>query len=169
MRIPLRRLLSRLTAIALTASVIGPASAATPAGTQLQADDDDDDLCDDDDLEIDPEHIDTEDAALALGRGLAIAMGEMRPLAATHLAATWSLSTDPLRRLSLAVALEWAFPLVGAGLVIDHLARDPDPSIRTAAARAAWIRRPSGGDSGVLERLADDPDPGVRAVVAAAR
>jgi len=159
MKLSLRRLLSRLTAIALTTTSAGPAAAA-PADREL------DELTE---PEIDREHVKTEDAALALGRGLALALGEMRPLAATQLAATWSLSPDPLRRLALGVALEWKFPLVGDALVIDQLSHDPDPAIRCAAARAAWIRRPSGGDLGVLDRLADDPDPQVRSVARAAR
>jgi len=155
-------MLSRLTALALTTSAVGPTSAATIRGSGFE-----DEL--DEDLEIDHEHVEARDAATALGRGLAIALTEMRPLAATQLAATWSLSTDRLRRLALGVALEWTFPLVGDALVIDHLARDPDPAIRAAAARAAWIRRPTGGDLGVLDRLADDPDPMVRAVASAGR
>jgi hypothetical protein len=154
----LRGVLSRLTALAITTSAVGPAAAATTPAARARVDE----LLDDD--EIDREHIDTGDAALALGRGLAIALTEMQPIAATELAATWSLSADPLRRLALGHALEWTFPLVGDAFVIDHLARDPDPHIRAAAARAAWIRRPSGGDLGVLDRLADDPDPSVRAV-----
>jgi hypothetical protein len=158
MTLPLRRLLSRLTAIAVTTTSVGPAAAEPEREL--------DELTD---SEIDREHVEPDDAALALGRGLALALGEMRPLAATQLAATWSLSPDPLRRQALGVALEWAFPLVGDALVIDQLARDADPAIRIAAARAAWIRRPSGGDLGVLERLADDPDPQVRAVALAAR
>lgn len=157
MKLSLRRLLSRLTAIALTTAV-APASAAPV--------DDVDELTD---PEIDREQVEPEDAALALGRGLALALGEMRPLSATQLAATWSLSPDPLRRLALGVALEWTFPLVGDALVIDQLSRDADPAIRAAAARAAWIRRPNGGDLGVLSRLADDPDPQVRSVALAAR
>jgi hypothetical protein len=158
MTVPLRRLLSKLTALALTTSAVGPAVAAPER-----------ELDDITDPEIDREHVDTEDAALALGRGLALALGEMRPLEATQLAATWSLSPDPLRRLALGVALEWSFRLVGDSLVIDQLSRDAEPTIRAAAARAAWIRRPSGGDLGVLDRLADDPDPAVRSVALAAR
>jgi hypothetical protein len=161
-KLPLRSLLSRLTAIALTTSAMGPASAAAPAVIEREMEE----LTE---SEIDPEHVDTEDAALALGRGLALALGEMRPLAATQLAATWSMSPDPLRRLALGVALEWMFPLVGDALVIDQLARDEDPAIRIAAARAAWIRRPAGGDLGVLARLSEDPDPQVRAIAIAAR
>ncbi len=157
----LRRLLSRLTALALSTSAVGPA-VAKPRCDELAA-------IVDDETEIDREQLDTAAAAAALGRGLALAMGELRPIAATQLAATWSLSPDPLRRHALAVALEWPFPLVGDSLVIDHLARDPDPAIRMAAARAAWIRRPTGGDSGVLARLTDDPDPQVRSIAHAAR
>ncbi len=162
-KISLRRLLSKLTVLALTTSVATPAAFA--AAPPCAACDDDSEL--DADLTIDREHLDPRDAALTLGRSLALALGEIRPLAATHLAATWALSADPVRRLSLAYALEWtdtAKPLVGAGLVIEHLASDPDPSIRGAAARAAWARRTTGGDAGVLARLSDDPDPDVRAI-----
>jgi hypothetical protein len=161
MKLPLRSLLSRLTAITLTAAPIGPAAVAAPALIEREIEE----LTE---SEIDPELVDREDAALALGRGLALALGEMRPLAATQLAATWSMSPDPLRRLALGVALEWRFPLVGDALVIDQLSRDAEPAIRIAAARAAWIRRPTGGDLGVLARLADDPDPQVRSVALAA-
>jgi hypothetical protein len=158
MKLSLRRLLSRLTSIALTTGALGPAAAAPEREIEELTD-----------AEIDREHVETDDAALALGRGLALALGEMRPLEATQLAATWSLSPDPLRRLALGVALEWSFPLVGDSLVIEQLSRDGDPAIRCAAARAAWIRRPSGGDLGVIDRLADDPDPQVRSVALAAR
>ncbi len=162
MKLPLRSLLSRLTAIALTTTAIGPAAASAPAVIERELEE----LTE---SEIDREHVDAEDPALALGRGLALALGEMRPLAATQLAATWSMSPDPLRRLALGFALEWLFPLVGDALVIDQLASDADPAIRLAAARAAWSRRPSGGDLGVLTRLSSDPDPQVRAVALAAR
>jgi hypothetical protein len=153
-KVTLRRLLSRLTALALSAT---PATgAAESAGTEpiveelaLAVE------------EIDRELIDDEDAAVALGRGLALALTELRPLAGTHLAASWATSPEPLRRLAIANALEWAFPLVGDALVIDHLSRDPDPAVRLAAARAAWIR---GCEPAVLERLARDPDPQVRTV-----
>ena len=161
MKVSPRGLLARLTTIALTTGALGTA-AASPATSERELDD----LTD---PEIDREHVEPDDAAVALGRGLALALGEMRPLAATQLAATWSTSPDDLRRLALANALEWTFKLVGDGLVIDQLSRDADPAIRAAAARAAWIRRASGGDLGVLDRLADDPDPQVRSVALAAR
>src|SRR6185436_16181258 len=164
--VSLRRLLSKLTALALTTSAIAPAGA-EPMREAPQLDVDDSDL--DADLTIDREHLDAHDAASALGRSLALALGEMRPLVATHLAATWTLSSDPLRRLAVAHALEWNFPLVGDALVLDHLSYDGDPAIRAAVARAAWARRQAGGDTGVLARLSADPDPAVRAVAAAAR
>lgn len=176
----LRRLLSKLTALALSTSAVGPAAAAgkpnrEPIGIDAS---DDNDACDDEDVDfdasvpIDREHLDAHDAAATLGRTLALALDPasgMRQLAATHLATTWSLSDDGLRRLAVAHALEWTFPLVGDALVIDHLSRDRDPAIRAAAARAAWARRHAGGDPGVLARLRHDPDPGVRAVAESAR
>ncbi|HEY4182151.1 MAG TPA: hypothetical protein VGM90_35150 [Kofleriaceae bacterium] len=176
MKLSLRRLLSRLTAIALTTSAVSPAVAAITPPTQTRrmdaTADDDDDLDDEDtgerelvgDLPIDPECIDPSDAAIAIGRGLAMALGKLRPLHATQIAATWAVSDDPVKRLSIAHALEWAFPLVGDAMIIEHLAKDPDPETRCAIARAAWARRVTGGDAGVLDRLVDDPDPIVRSI-----
>ncbi|HET9624123.1 MAG TPA: hypothetical protein VFP84_22275 [Kofleriaceae bacterium] len=165
----------------MSTSAVGPAAAAArPARepTSLDSSSEDGDSCDDDDIDfdasvpIDREHLDARDAAATLGRTLALALDPisgMRRLSATHLAATWSLSDDPLRRLAVAHALEWSFPLVGDALVIDHLSRDREPGIRAAAARAAWARRHTGGDLGVLARLSHDPDPTVRAVAGSAR
>jgi len=169
-KVSLRRLLSKLTALALSTSAVGPAAAEAvrdPAGSTEPTDSDDSEL--DASLPIDRGQVDHRDAAVALGRSLALALGELRPLSATHLAATWSLSDDPLRRLAVAHALEWTFPLVGDALVIDHLSRDGDPVIRAATARAAWVRRRTGGDPGVLARLSHDPDPQVRAIAVSAR
>ncbi len=168
-KVTLRRLLSRLAALALSTSSVGPAVAAPPetgGAAGIDVDDDDGDL--DASLPIDREQLEARDAAAALGRSLALALGELRPLTATHLAATWSLSNDPLRRLAVAHALEWTFPLVGDALVIDHLSRDADPQVRAASARAAWARRP-GGDPEVLARLSLDPDPQVREVATSGR
>lgn len=154
-KVSLRRLLSRLTALALSAS---PAAAGATGSIEPVR------MVDALALEvgeIDRELIDDADAAAALGRGLALALTELRPLAGTQLAASWAVSPEPLRRLAIAHALEWAFPLVGDALVIDHLSRDDDPSIRAAAARAAWIR---GCEPTVLDRLTRDPDPHVRSV-----
>jgi hypothetical protein len=173
-KVSLRHLLSKLTALALSTSAVGPAAGAPErvlAGLDVASAEDE--VADDGDLDanlpIDREHLDATDAASALGRSLALALGGMRPLSATHLAATWSLSNDPLRRLAVAHALEWTFPLVGDALVIDHLSYDGDPAIRVAVARAAWARRQTGGDPGVLARMSHDPEPAVRAVAASAR
>jgi len=171
-KVSLRRLLSKLTALALSTSAA--AAGAAPIATAADPPPCDKD-CED---ELDPElAIDLHDApraeageaANALGRGLALALGRMRPLGATHLLATWALAPDPMRRLALANALEWTFPIVGDTLAIDHLSRDPDPKIRMAAARAAWARRTALADATVLARLVDDSDPDVRAVAMSAR
>jgi len=172
-KVSLRRLLTKLAAVASLSASATPATAATAAEPGPEAADrlgndvdDDGDL--DASLTIDHEQLGARDAAQALGRSLALALGELRPLTATHLAATWSLSDDPLRRLAVAHALAWTFPLVGDALVIDHLSRDADPEVRAASARAAWARRP-GGDPGVLARLSVDPDPQVREVASSVR
>ena len=158
-KIPLRRLLSKLTVLALTASPAA-ASASVALPTAPCADD-----CDlEGDAAIDRGQVDPRDAAGMLGRGLAHALGELPPIAATHLATTWALSEHVLRRAAIANALEWTFPLFGDALVIEHLASDPDPAIRAASARAAWFRRSTGVDRGVLTRLVEDPDPEVSAI-----
>lgn len=158
-KVSIRRLLTRLAALALTTSVAMPAAAAAPPiDAELTTD-----------APIDREHVDELDAAAALGRGLALALAEMRPLDATQLASTWALSEHQVRRLAVAHALEWTFKLVGDDLIIDHLSRDADPVVRKEIARAAWVRRAAGGDPNVLVRLAQDPDPRVRAVARRAR
>ncbi len=129
-KVSLRKLLSKLTAIALSTSAVGPA---------IAADDTNDDL--DSELRIDVEQVDPHDAGAALGRTLAFAAEGLRPFEATELVATWASSDDPVRRLAVAHALEWAFPLVGDALALEHLSRDADPLVRGAAARAARVRR----------------------------
>lgn len=170
-RVSLRRLLSKLTVLALSTSAVAVASPPRSAAAARIAEDLDDELDHDldDDTPIDREHVDSRDAAAMLGRSLANALSEVKPLSAIHLATTWALSGDPLRRAAVARSLEWAFPLLGAGAIIEHLSYDADPSIRAAAARAAWIRRTAGGDRGVLDRLALDPDADVRAIAHRAR
>jgi hypothetical protein len=95
---------------------------------------------------------------------LAIALAHSAPLEAVSRACDWALAGDPARRLTVATALGWSFPLVGDDVIIDHLSRDDDTGIRAAAARAAWARRSTGGDAGVLDRLSADPAPEVREV-----
>ncbi len=169
-RVSLRRLLSKLTVLALSTSAMAMASPArrAPKVVVEVEEDVDDDLVDDDAL-IDREHVDARDAAAMLGRSLANALSEVKPLSAIHLATTWALSDDPLRRAAVARSLEWAFPLLGDSAIIKHLSYDADPSIRAAAARAAWVRRTTGGDAGVLDRLALDSDADVRAIALGAR
>lgn len=162
-KVSLRRLLGRLTAIALSTSSVGAASP-DPAPVESDRGEPDAEVELTADLPIDPDHIDPPDAAAALGRSLALAVARMRPIDATHLVATWALSTDPVRRLAVAHSLEWQFKLLGDGLVIDHLARDPDPAVRLEIARAAWVRRGVADVYGALARLIEDPDPDVRAV-----
>jgi hypothetical protein len=149
-RISLRRLLAVL---ALTGSP-GAASAQPPPDATAELDAD---------IPIDREHVDPCDAAAMLGRQLAHTLSEQSALEATHLAATWALSEDPVRRGAIAHALEFVYPLLGDDLVLDHLSRDPDPVIRRAVARAAWARRPTVGTA-VADQLAVDPDPEVRAI-----
>ena len=144
-KISLRRLLAKLTVLALTAGAASTTQAAE--APELDAT-----------LTLDRGHLDAFDAASTLGRSLALALAEMRPLAATHVVATWSLSDDPVRRHAVACALEWTFPLVGDALAMEHLATDPSPDIRAATARAAWMR----GTNHVLDRLVGDPDAVVR-------
>jgi hypothetical protein len=138
--VSLRRLLSKLTVLALSAS---PAVAAArtddvPCTDCQTTDDVDIDL--DEDVPIDREHIDPADAAFVLGRGLAKALSEMRELEAIQLSTTWALSSDPMRRAGIAHALEWPFRLMPDRLILEHLSQDPDPLIQSACQRAAWIR-----------------------------
>lgn len=154
-KISLQRLLSKLAVIALATASPALASPNEQVTTdpELIADG-----------FIETGNVDRRDAAALLGRGLAVALDGIKPIEATHLASSWAMSPDPMRRLAIARALEWSFPLVGDALVIEHLSHDPDPQIRAACARAAWIRRATGGDLGVLDRLARDPSPEVAAI-----
>lgn len=153
-KISLRHLVAKLTVLALAtgAATTAHASITVDATPELDAS-----------LTLDRGHLDADDAAATLGRSLALALVGMRPLSATHLVATWALSDEPVRRHAVACALEWTFPLVGDVEAIEHLARDPDPTIRAAVARAAWMRR----TPHVLHRLVTDPDPYVRDIARA--
>jgi len=147
-RISLRRLLAVL---ALSGSPAAASAAAVPS-SELDAD-----------VPIDRENLDPCDAASMLGRQLAFALCEQAPLEATHLATTWALSEDPLRRIAIAQALEFPFRLVGDDVILEHLARDPDAKIRAVVARAAWVRRPTLGTA-IVDRLTADPDAEVRSI-----
>lgn len=173
--VPLRNLVSKLVLLALSASAVTAGAAPSPIG---QATIDDGEFAGDvaiDGLVLEPrggqgaQPLDRRHAASMLGRSLAMALEALPKLEATHFATTWALSPIPLRRAAIAHALEWAFPLLGDAVVLDHLAGDSDPAIRAAVARAAWIRRATGGDDGVLARLGHDPDPDVRSIALGAR
>ncbi|HEY1553782.1 MAG TPA: hypothetical protein VGF94_03055 [Kofleriaceae bacterium] len=143
-----RRLLTHLTALVLAGASGETASAAAASDTTID----------------EAAELDADAAASQLGRTVAITLGDMRPIAATHFATSWALSDDSLQRSAIAHSLEWAFPLFGDGAILEHLSHDRNPEIRAAVARAAWVRRRAGGDLGVLARLSHDPDPEVRAI-----
>ncbi|MEO6776468.1 MAG: hypothetical protein ABI467_26220 [Kofleriaceae bacterium] len=165
-RISLRRLLSRLTVLVLSGTPVAYAATA-PNAPRLRGDDlDDQDL---DETPIDREEVGRNEAAALLGRNMAMALSQLPALDAIHLATSWAISEDPIRRAAIARSLEWTFPLLADSVIIEHLSHDPDPATRAAAARAAWVRRASGGDEGVLDRLAHDPDLEVRSVALRAR
>ena len=165
-KVSLRRLLARLAAIALSTTAVGAANAddGMPPSSQGTQGTEDAEVELTADVPIDPDFIDPPDAAAALGRSLALAVARMRPIEATHLITTWAMSEDRVRRLAVAHSLEWQFKLVGDAVVIDHLARDPDPAVRLEIARAAWVRRGVADVYGALALLLEDPDPDVRAV-----
>jgi hypothetical protein len=124
--ITLKRTLAKLAMLALSAS---PAAA---AGDTVDSDD-----CElDASVPIDRGTVEARAAAALLGRSLADALAEMPPLEATHLVTTWALSSDRLRRLAVVEALRHVMPL-GARSALAHLARDPDPDVRAAAAGVA--------------------------------
>lgn len=96
-------------------------------------------------------------------RGLAQRLAHLPSIESMGAAAELALSPDLHERQQLAQALAWSFPLPGEQAVIEHLASDPSPDVRAAAARAAWVRRSSTLDQRVLHRLLGDEDPEVRA------
>lgn len=96
-------------------------------------------------------------------RGLAQRLAHLPSIESMGAAAELALSPDHHERQQLAQALSWSFPLPGEQAVIEHLASDPSPDVRAAAARAAWVRRSSTLDVRVLHRLLGDDDPEVRA------
>jgi hypothetical protein len=175
-RISLQRLLSRLTVLVLSGAPVANA-ATTRDAPRLRSDDtrgddtrsDDADERDLDETPIDREQVGRNEAAALLGRNVAVALSQLPALEGIHLATSWAISEDPIRRAAIARSLEWTFPLLADWVIIDHLSHDPDPGTRAAAARAAWVRRASGGDDGVLDRLVHDPDLEVRSIALRAR
>ena len=156
-KVSLRRLLAKLTALALSTSAVR-ACVRRHKRRDRQSATDDLDL--DDDVPIDREHVDPVDAAVALGRSLALALGAMRPARRHPHRGDLGRVAGSGAAARVAHALEWAFPLVGDAVVIDHLSRDRGPrDPGRCGTRRVDPAAPAGGDLDVLDRLADDPDP----------
>ena len=70
------------------------------------------------------------DAAAMLGRQLAHTLGEQQSARRDTPRVDVGADADALRRIAIAHALEWAFPLVGDDIVLDHLSHDANPKVR---------------------------------------
>lgn len=106
---------------------------------------------------------------IALAALLPDVLAMMPTIERTELVSSWSLSRSPYLRLAMARALRHlsTHPRTpGTITAIEHLARDPDPSVRAAIAEAAWLRRREdpGRLIGVLHVLAEDDHLFVREV-----
>ena len=114
-------------------------AAAQPGSDSLPADSDDDDAVDDtlDIIEAAIVHAEPHVASAWLGDLLRA----LDRFDATHTVALAALSPHASVRRALGDALARPFPLVGFGFVLDQLARDADPEVRAAAARAVAVRR----------------------------
>jgi hypothetical protein len=85
----------------------------------------------------------------------------MEPIARTEIVASWATARSPHLRLAIAKALRYLSarpPTLGALTAIEHLAADPDPSVRAVIAEAAWLRRREDPARllAVLHHLAED-------------
>jgi hypothetical protein len=112
------------------------------------------------------EHPDRE-RRIKLAAFLPEVLARMPPVDRIALVAGWAASSSPYLRLAMARALRHlAEPTPGAHTAIEHLAGDPDPSVRVAVAEAAWLRRREdpGRLIAVLHRLAGDDNLFVREV-----
>jgi HEAT repeat protein len=92
----------------------------------------------------------------------------MTPIERTELVSSWAMSSSPHLRLAIARALRYMPPprTPGTLTAVEHLAGDPDASVRVAIAEAAWLRRREDPDRmiAVLHRLAEDHNLFVREV-----
>lgn len=93
----------------------------------------------------------THDAALAAQRWWEALVGKS-PFDATHALALAALSPDAAVRHVAAEALVSDVHVVGANLILDHLAGDQSALVRASVVRAARARRPS-LDGSLLARL----------------
>jgi hypothetical protein len=105
-------------------------------------------------------------ARQALADTLTASLERMSPIERTHAIASAALSPEVDERVAIARALKRPLPIVGAMSVIEHLARDPAPEVRAAAAAAAWLRRSQARVhyTSLLQRLSLDRDEAVREV-----
>jgi hypothetical protein len=148
----MRRLITKL----VVATLGVPASAAAGEAVEIEAEAVDD-------AEVDAAlHLATGGEGGAGAHALAILLDHMRPIDATRAAATAALSPRVDVRAAIGEALTWVFPLLGDTVVIDHLSRDTEATVRLAAARAAHARRTHLDDPALLERLSLDPEASVR-------
>lgn len=96
----------------------------------------------------------------ALARGLIERLARVSPLDRVERLCSWATSGHKGLRLAAALVLGRPLELVGATSCIEQLARDTDPEVRIAAARAARVRCP--GDPmrcrSVLLELSRDGD-----------
>ena len=109
------------------------------------------------------------DRRLSLAALLPEILAWMTPLERIELVASWATSSSPHLRLAIARGLRHMGPVPpvpGALSAIEHLAGDPDPSVRAAIVEAAWLRRREAPDRliAVLDRLAVDENLFVREV-----
>lgn len=91
----------------------------------------------------------------------------LSPIERVEIVAGWATSSSPHLRLAIARALRQGGPTAatpGSLTAIEHLAGDPDPSVRAAVVEAAWMRRGDAPDrlGAVLGRLAEDENLFVR-------
>lgn len=91
----------------------------------------------------------------------------LSPIERVEFVAGWATSRSPHLRLAIARALRHdgaAGVTPGSLTAIEHLAADPDPSVRAAVVEAAWMRRrvDPARLGAVLSRLAEDENLYVR-------
>ncbi|OGR10587.1 MAG: hypothetical protein A2341_09560 [Deltaproteobacteria bacterium RIFOXYB12_FULL_58_9] len=86
------------------------------------------------------------------------------PRGRLRFASEWSLSDEPRLREAIARSLAGPVTIVGVDLLLEHLAKDPIPAVRCAAASAAESRfKENPATYGkVLRRLASDSNRRVR-------
>jgi len=84
----------------------------------------------------------------------------------TETLSTWATSPDPNERRAIAEALATGAGNLGALSAVQHLARDPDETVRAAAvaAAAARLERATKRYAAIVRAACSDPSRRVRAV-----